>query len=415
MVSLPEAIKRKYGDDGGEDGPQTEIFVPLKFSSVPRPASVLILNNCGIQVAGTDDELREACGGMQELDLADNLLSGWEEVARILRHTHRLTFLNLSFNNLGEFRDDAVKLPRLPYLTKLVLISVGADWRSVHRLVRCLGPERLEELHLSMNNLDNVLVDDIEEFKYVRNLYVSKNPLSSEGNILEIGTLFPNLRSLSMGDCPLTGLGDVAVLKERFRFLERLNIDNSCLPTWDELEKLRSLESLSDLRIMGCRAFEEYTAHERRQQMVARLDNVTRLNGSIISRSEREDAERAFVRLFLNKEPDELPARYLELVAIHGELNPLIDVDLSPRTEVTVSLECDETRVLKTISVYMTVYELKQVADSVFGVPPSRQKLFYVDKDMVGAHGPEEMRFGQKKLYSYNVQSGDEFIVQRKV
>jgi hypothetical protein len=53
----------------------------------------------------------------------------------------------------------------------------------------------------------------------------------------------------------------------------------------------------------------DYTAHERRQQMVARLDNIKRLNGSVITKSEREDAERAFVRAHLSKEPHELPRR----------------------------------------------------------------------------------------------------------
>jgi hypothetical protein len=108
------------------------------------------------------------------------------------------------------------------------------------------------------------------------------------------------------------------------------------------------------------------------------------------------------------------PLRYHELLAIHGELNPLIDVDLSPRTEVTVSIEFDGTKTHRTISVYMTVFELKQVVEKTFGIPPTRQRLFYVDQDMVGAYGPEEMRFGQKKLYSYNVQSGDEFVLKTK-
>ena len=40
----------------------------------------------------------------------------------------------------------------------------------------------------------------------------------------------------------------------------------------------------------------------RRQQLIARLPNITRLNGSSITGEERLDAERAFMRLFLDSE-----------------------------------------------------------------------------------------------------------------
>lgn len=48
-------------------------------------------------------------------------------------------------------------------------------------------------------------------------------------------------------------------------------------------------------------------AKERRQLLVARLPNVTRLNGSPVTDEEREDAERAFIRLFMDSE--QKPAR----------------------------------------------------------------------------------------------------------
>lgn len=41
-------------------------------------------------------------------------------------------------------------------------------------------------------------------------------------------------------------------------------------------------------------------------------------------------------------------------------------------------------------------------------------RLYYVDQDLRDHMGPEEMRFSQKQLYSYNIRSGDEIIVERK-
>ena len=102
MVSVPEAIRRKYGEDtedseksytplrgvgatakmNSETGTSPiEIFVPLRFTSVPRPSSVLILNNCDIAVAGNDDELKDVCKGMEEMDLSDNKFTNWQEVS----------------------------------------------------------------------------------------------------------------------------------------------------------------------------------------------------------------------------------------------------------------------------------------------------------------------------------------------
>jgi hypothetical protein len=41
---------------------------------------------------------------------------------------------------------------------------------------------------------------------------------------------------------------------------------------------------------------QEYTEHERRQLIIARLPNVQALNGGgIIGKEERQDAERAFI------------------------------------------------------------------------------------------------------------------------
>lgn len=46
----------------------------------------------------------------------------------------------------------------------------------------------------------------------------------------------------------------------------------------------------------------------RRQHLVARLPNVSQLNGSDITETEREDAERAFIRHFMDstEKPDRL-------------------------------------------------------------------------------------------------------------
>lgn len=71
------------------------------------------------------------------------------------------------------------------------------------------------------------------------------------------------------------------------------------------------------LRLQHCPVLHEYTAHERRMMLIARLPNVEVLNGGgKITDNEREDAERAFIRYYMDLE--ERPARYDELIQIHG-------------------------------------------------------------------------------------------------
>lgn len=57
----------------------------------------------------------------------------------------------------------------------------------------------------------------------------------------------------------------------------------------------------------------ESTEHERRQLLVARLPLVETLNGGgRLGAVEREDAERAFIRYYMERPESDRPERYLE-------------------------------------------------------------------------------------------------------
>lgn len=160
----------------------------------------------------------------------------------------------------------------------------------------------------------------------------------------------------------------------------------------------------------------QYTEHERRQLLIARLGNVRTLNGGgVIGDEEREDAERAFIRHYMEKPESDRPERYTDLVGIHGKLEPLVNIDLSPEKHVTVTVSCKEISEQRCLDVYQTVADLKQKFDGFAGIPSRKMRLFYLDQDMKGVTGPEEMRFPNKQLYSYNISNGDEIIVDSKL
>lgn len=114
----------------------------------------------------------------------------------------------------------------------------------------------------------------------------------------------------------------------------------------------------------------------------------------------------------MEKPESDRPDRYADLIGVHGKLDPLVNIDLSPEKRVTVTISCKEISETRLLDVYQTVAELKQKLDGFSGIPARKMRLFYLDQDM---KCPEEMRFPNKQLYSYNISNGDEIIVDSKL
>ena len=104
MVSLKESIDEKYGEKENE----SEDFGFIVFVSCSPEAKrgmfppMITLNDYNIEHFGDFSDLSTKVRHIRELDLTDNLLSDWSEVAEILSSFKSLTFLNLSNNLLNE-------------------------------------------------------------------------------------------------------------------------------------------------------------------------------------------------------------------------------------------------------------------------------------------------------------------------
>lgn len=60
------------------------------------------------------------------------------------------------------------------------------------------------------------------------------------------------------------------------------------------------------------------------------------------------------------------------------------------------------------------VFDLKVRLEKLFGLPASKMRLYYVDQTYSDQVGPEEMKYPNKQLYSYNIATGDEIIIEPK-
>lgn len=60
------------------------------------------------------------------------------------------------------------------------------------------------------------------------------------------------------------------------------------------------------------------------------------------------------------------------------------------------------------------VTDLKSRLEKLFGHPANKMRLYYVDQSYRELMGPEEMKYPNKQLYSYNISTGDEIIIEPK-
>lgn len=133
--------------------------------------------------------------------------------------------------------------------------------------------------------------------------------------------------------------------------------------------------------------------NDRRFLMIARLPDITVLNGSAVVPQHREDAERYFLRYYVDRDdkPDRFSFcvsfifefisydfvtlfRYFELENVHGQLQKLLDVDLSPKDQAEVRLVFeDENRVeTRRISLNQSIAAFKKSLQSFCGLAPSK-------------------------------------------
>lgn len=486
MPTLLEALEEKYGyahtsDIEAEAELLVSIFVPKRPPRISVP-QVLVLNDCGIDQAGSAEDLKKKCNTVKELDLAQNKLENWNEVFNILSHMPRIEFVNLSLNCL---QTPILSPPpnRIDNLRSLVLNNTKLNWYSVEELLKLLPS--LEELHLSLNEYTHVLLDTVEEddrvtnnnnngssnpqqydqqssmmstdeseccddaslgsegssssccngyrktnaHEGVRKLHLNGNPITDWSEICRLGRVFPKLEALVLAECPIRSVSpspsitedandeEHHVPHENFQSLQLLNLSSADINSWTDIDRLSKFPSLKNLRVQNWPLWSkcDSTEHERRQFVIARLPHIEVLNGGgRIGFEEREDAERAFIRYYMEKPENERPSRYAELIAKHGKIDPLVKIDLRPEKKVQVKFVFKDRIENRYVDVYKNVTDLKHRLEKLFGIPASKMRLYYIDQAYAGQMGPEEMKYPNKQLYSYNIATGDEIIIEQK-
>ena len=136
--------------------------------------------------------------------------------------------------------------------------------------------------------------------------------------------------------------------------------------------------------------------------------------GDPIGELERDEAERGFIRCFLDLSEDKRPDRFSELVGIHGNLDPLVKIDLTPEFFFHVSIYYGNQVRNMMVSVRQRVKHFKWKLQQLFQLSPCAMRVWYYDQDLYQVAGPEEMKWPMKGLYTYDIRDGDYFVVEKK-
>ena len=111
---------------------------------------------------------------------------------------------------------------------------------------------------------------------------------------------------------------------------------------------------------------------------------------------------------------DKCPERFFELVAVHGNLVPLVKIDLSPEIFFTVTIYYGDQSRNMTVSVRQRVKHFKSKLQQLFHLAPCSMRVWYYDQELYKVAGPEEMKWPMKGLYTYDIRDGDYFVVEKK-
>lgn len=251
------------------------------------------LREAGISRCGSTSALTQLAGHVISLDLKANLLSEWTEIACISKALPKLQTLAIAQNRLIPMSIPAQMSIQgaFPVLRCLVINSCGLQsWQQIQILEAHMP--MLEELYAADNNFSDlceIAGEKVRGFSGLKVLDLSECRLSTSQQVHALSAL-PKLESLSLNHNPLTSAS------APFPCVTLLQIHGTSLANWSDIDALSSIPHLSSLRIGGCPVTAGLSAWEARAAIVARLPNITKVNGSPVSARERAEAEKTYLR-----------------------------------------------------------------------------------------------------------------------
>lgn len=253
----------------------------------------VFLDGCSINDEKISDSalnvIRAHCADVTHLDLSSNLLSTFSQTCELISNFKNLQYLDLSRNVFTKGWDDLGEFC-FPQIHGLQVVACGLKVDQLAKIFECFPC--LETLDLSWNDLSLAAKDTINFPPTLKELSLSGNLM----NDLPSGISGLKLRSLNLSHNLLHTL-DIPP----FPKLIDLDISHNMIQKWDVLDLLnQNLTELRSVRING----NPFNATGDELSIfyvtIARLQSIEVLDGSMLSKATRQEAELFFVSKVLS-------------------------------------------------------------------------------------------------------------------
>eukprot|EP01063_Lacrimia_lanifica_P012913 TRINITY_DN19603_c0_g1_i1.p1 TRINITY_DN19603_c0_g1~~TRINITY_DN19603_c0_g1_i1.p1 ORF type:complete len:537 (+),score=169.54 TRINITY_DN19603_c0_g1_i1:77-1687(+) len=376
-------------------------------------ASGLPVQSCG--------DMRRWFPNITDLNLSYTLVSRWATVVDVLEHLPSLRSLTLSHNHFEPFvaSESARSEKSFPSLTSLAVTQTNFSWDAVRHLLGLL-PE-LTELNASDNPFTTAPLAAAEA-PALSVLRLDRTNVASWDALSQDLAGAGSLQQLHLSGTPLAAIGPAAPGGEEGESvgwlslagrLKGLYLRGTRIAEWTSVENLARL-GVEALCLTETPLTDAMSEHERRCLVIAQVPGLATLNRSPVTDSERVEAERFFIRYYHGTPAP--PPRCMALRAVHGDLLPLAEIDISPKRTADVTVRYltpgaaldGATETVATVNVYESVGKLAKSVCGALGLSPAKCTLTRIDPEVEGT--PLERSTldpPQRKLYTFRLKDGD--------
>jgi hypothetical protein len=386
----------------------------------------------GISRASNDDDDMAEFGHIKEIDLAGNLLCGWDEVFEIINQFPLLENFSLAHNHIRDFNADSTIGIQFDKLKTLNLNNCFVRRFGTVQTIADIMPN-LESLCIANSNLSDIEgYDAITGFQNLRQLDCSSCGFDRWENQVSKFSTLPLLEALCIDDNSIPSIPLDAGTGPSFPSLLSLQISGIAASTWADLEAINSFASLKALRFKNIPLTASLGQAEVRSNSIARFPHLEYLNASRISNDERTEAERRYVTLVShslqkgNFDENEKSAflaghpRYLDLTQKYKNLTTYLKNKMEKGGNLATSIynitiksmaasSCTMEPVVRRLPGTMNVERMKAMCSRTFDVDYDLIRLRF-RTDQANAL-PIEMEEDSKTLDYYGLCDGAEVLV----
>ncbi|XP_044755884.1 tubulin-specific chaperone E [Coccinella septempunctata] len=381
---------------------------------------VVDLRKQKISSAGKNNQLKDLCPNIKELDLSLNLISSWEIVFQICKQLDQLCWLNVSENlltipaNIEDFN--------LPTVETLICTKMRLTWEDILKVT--LAFPNITELRVPFNNIKN-LDTPSEILKNLKVLDIEDNEIGEWSEICKLSTL-ENLEELFVGN---VGLKKIEFIGHKpkvdtFLKLKKLAISNNLIDNWDSVSQLNRMKNLEELRFIKNPVLEQESEASRFEIIVARIGNLKVLNGTDLKPYMRREAEYDYMKIYglewlrVCNTPEREQFirshnRFLELIDMYGEPDEgeLVTKPQSiSNTLIELRFEHEGKVVTKKLPKTIVVQKLVMLAQKFFKLS-YRPNLIHIRGEASNLQINLEE---QREIGFYSMQDGDRILISHE-